>query len=86
MFLTAAQSLFAVAILANLYFSVGEAAIVFILFSTQLCFPDPVFRFYYSFLYIVLALGMILLKRDARQGVVGLFQRASSPSVLKSSE
>jgi cation:H+ antiporter len=86
MFLTAAQSLFAVAILANLSFSLVEAAIVFLLFSTQLFFPDPLFRFYYSFLYVVLALGMVLLKRDARQGVVGLFNRAPSPQALKSSE
>jgi cation:H+ antiporter len=86
MFLTAAQSLFAVAILANLSFSLVEAAIVFLLFSTQLFFPDPLFRFYYSFLYVVLALGMVLLKRDARQGIVGLFNRAPSPQALKSSE
>jgi cation:H+ antiporter len=86
MFLTAAQSLFAVAILANLSFSLGEAAIIFVLFSTQLFFPDPLFRFYYSFLYIALALGMVLLKRDARQGIVGLFSRVSSPQVVKSGE
>jgi cation:H+ antiporter len=47
-FLTAAQSLFAVAILANLSFSVIEAGAVFVLFSTQLMFTDPQFRFYYS--------------------------------------
>jgi cation:H+ antiporter len=86
MFLTAAQSLFAVAILANLSFSLGEAALIFVLFSTQLVFPDPQFRFYYSFLYIVLAVGMMLLKRDARRGVVGLFCRASSAEVVKSGE
>jgi cation:H+ antiporter len=71
MFLTAAQSLFAVAILANLSFSLGEAIVIFVLFSTQLFFPDPLFRFYYSFLYVALALGMVLLKKDARQGVLG---------------
>jgi cation:H+ antiporter len=86
MFLTAAQSLFAVAILANLSFSIGEAAIIFLLFSTQLFFTDPQFRFYYSFLYVVLALGMMLLKRDARRGVMSLFCRASSQQIVKSSE
>ena len=86
MFLTAAQSLFAVAILANLSFSLGEAIVIFVLFSTQLFFPDPQFRFYYSFLYIALALGMVLLKKDARQGVVGLFDRAPRTQVMKSSE
>jgi len=75
MFLTAAQSLFAVAILANLSFSLFEATVIFLLFSTQLLFPDPQFRFYYSFLYIVLAVGLVIGKKDARAGVLGLFGR-----------
>ena len=86
MFLTAAQSLFAVAILANLSFSLVEATVIFVLFSTQLFFPDPLFRFYYSFLYIALAVGIVLLKKDARRGVLGLFGRAPSSQVMKSSE
>ena len=77
MFLTAAQSLFAVAILANLKFSLGEAVVIFLLFATQLFFPDPQFRFYYAFLYIVLALGMMVLRKDIRQGVLGLFARGA---------
>lgn len=86
MFLTAAQSLFAVAILANLSFSLVEATVIFVLFSTQLFFPDPLFRFYYSFLYIALALGIVLLKKDVRQGVLRLFDRAPRTQVMKSSE
>lgn len=86
MFLTAAQSLFAVAILANLSFSLVEATVVFVLFSTQLFFPDPLFRFYYSFLYIALAVGIAVLKKDARRGVVDLFGRAPSSQVMKSNE
>jgi cation:H+ antiporter len=78
MFLTAAQSLFAVAILANLSFSLGEAIVIFVLFSTQLFFTDPEFRFYYSFIYVALAVGMILFKKDCRQGVAGLFSKGSS--------
>jgi len=77
MFLTAAQSIFAVAVLANLSFSVLEALTIFVLFSTQLLFPDPQFRFYYSFLYIILAVGLVLLKKDARDGLCGLFSRSS---------
>lgn len=75
MFLTAAQSLFAVAILANLSFSLFEATVIFVLFATQLMFPDPIFRFYYSFLYVFLAVALILLKKDVRRGVTGLFVR-----------
>jgi cation:H+ antiporter len=83
MFLTAAQSLFAVAILANLSFSLMEAAAVFVLFSTQLLFPDPQFRFYYSIFYVVLAIGLVLLKKDARHGVLGLFSRAAAVHAIE---
>ncbi len=47
------------------------------LFATQLFFPDPQFRFYYSILYIILALGMMVLRKDVRQGVIGLFARGA---------
>jgi len=83
MFLTAAQSLFAVAILANLSFSLFEAAVIFVLFSTQLLFPDPQFRFYYSFLYIFLAIGLVVVKKDVRAGLLGLFSRGSPAGVLE---
>src|SRR5262245_37914120 len=83
MFLTAAQSLFAVAILANLSFSLFEAAIIFLLFSTQLLFPNPQFRFYYSFLYIFLAFALVLGKKDVRAGVFGLFARGRPAGVME---
>ena len=83
MFLTAAQSIFAVAVLANLSFSLLEALIVFVLFWTQLLFPDPQFRFYYSFLYVILAVGLVLMKKDARDGFCALFSRASASSVTE---
>ena len=83
MFLTAAQSIFAVAVLANLSFSLLEALVVFVLFWTQLLFPDPQFRFYYSFLYIALAVGLVLVKKDVRDGLVALFSRASASSVIE---
>jgi cation:H+ antiporter len=80
--LTAAQSLFAVAILVNLSFSLLEALVVFALFSTQLLIPDPQFRYYYSFLYIILAVGL-LVRRDSRKSVVGLWSRAPHPHAAK---
>ena len=83
MFLTAAQSLFAVAILANLSISLLEAAVIFLLFSTQLLFPDPQFRFYYSFLYIFLAVGLVVVKKDARAGVLALFSRGSPAGIME---
>jgi cation:H+ antiporter len=81
--LTAAQSLFAVAVLANLSFSIGEALLLFALFSTQLLIPDPRFRYYFSFLYIVLAVGLVLLRRDYRAVFVELFSRGTSSQGLK---
>jgi cation:H+ antiporter len=86
LFLTAAQSLFAVAILANLSFSLSEALLIFVLFSTQLLVPDPRFRYYYSYLYIVLALGWVLLNKETRHGVAGLFTRAPRPHPIRSTE
>lgn len=84
MFLTAAQSLFAVAVLVNLSFSILEATIIFLLFSTQLLFPDPEFRFYYSFFYIALAAALIVCKKDVRSGICRLVTRSSvAPAVEK---
>lgn len=73
--LTAAQSLFAVAILANLSFSLMEATILFGLFSTQLFFTDPTFRYFYSFLYIILTIGLFVIDRESRSAFFGLFCR-----------
>lgn len=80
--LTAAQSLFAVAILANLSFSLGEALLLFGLFATQLLIPDPRFRYYYSFIYIVLAIGLVAFRRTAREAVTRLFRRDSDPRTV----
>ena len=44
----------------------------------QLLFTDPEFRFYYSIFYIVLAVGLVLFKRDARYGLYALFNRTST--------
>ncbi len=70
--LTAAQSLFAVAILANLSFSLTEATLLFVLFSTQLMIPDPRFRYFYSFLYILFTIGLFIVSRDSRESFFGM--------------
>ena len=74
-FLTAAQSLFAVAVLANLSFSLTEAAVLFVLFTTQLFIPDPRFRYYYSFLYILFAVGLLVINRQSRESFFAIFFR-----------
>ena len=83
MLLTAAQSLFAVAVLANLSFSLAEALLIFVLFSGQLVMPDPRFRYYFSYLYIGLTIGLIIFKRDSRHSMLALFQRRHSPQAAE---
>jgi cation:H+ antiporter len=63
--LTSAQSLFAIVIIANFSFSLREALILLGLFAVQLFFPSPEFRFWYSFVYIGLAV-ILMLKRESR--------------------
>lgn len=71
-FLTAAQSLFAVAVLANLSFSLVEAGLLFSLFTTQLFFTDPFFRHLYAIAYILLAATWLIVSRSSRQGLVAM--------------
>ena len=73
--LTAAQSLFAVAVLANLSFSLTEALLLFFLFATQLFIPDPRFRYFYSFFYIALTVGLFVVQKDSREALISLFSR-----------
>lgn len=77
LFLTAAQSFFAVVILANLTFTLLEAGALFVLFGTQLLIPDPRFRFYYSMMYVVLGLVLVIFSGENRRGVRALFRRAN---------
>jgi hypothetical protein len=83
MFLTGAQSLFAVAILANLSFSLMAAIVIFALFATQLLVPDPAFRDYYSIFYVGLAVVLVAGKKDTRDGVFGLFSRGAATEALE---
>ena len=66
--LTAAQSLFGVAVIANLRFSLIEALVIAVLFGSQLFFPSPAVRYVYSFGYIALTLMFLITNRDNRRG------------------
>jgi cation:H+ antiporter len=66
--LTAAQSFFGVAVIANLNFSLLEAAVVAVLFGSQLFFPSTSVRYAYSIGYIVLTVILLLTSRDNRRG------------------
>ena len=80
MLLTSAQSVFAVAVLINLSFSLMEAGILFVLFTTQLLIPDPTFRYFFSFLYIALTIGIFVWNKDSRKSLVALFRPDKKPS------
>ncbi len=71
-FLTAAQSLFAIAVLANLSFSLAEAGLIFVLFVTQLFFTDPISRHLYAIGYILLAAAWFIVSRSSRQGLAAM--------------
>lgn len=77
--LTAAQSLFAVMVLADFSFSLAEGATFFVLFSTQMISTSPEFRYYYSFLYLGLALGLLVFQRKVRSSMWALVRRAPPP-------
>jgi len=61
MLLTTAQSIYAVTIIADLRFSVREAAILFVLFACQLLLTDAVARYALSGLYLVMTFLIIYL-------------------------
>ncbi len=70
--LTAAQSLFAIVVLANLSFSLAEAGLIFALFATQLFLADPVFRYVYALAYVVLAVTWLIMSPSSRRGLVSM--------------
>jgi cation:H+ antiporter len=65
LFLTAAQSAFGIAILANLRISIIEAGLLFVLFISQFFFTDPNTRLWFSAAYIALALLTVVHHRRA---------------------
>ena len=72
-FLTAAQSLLALVVLANLRFGIGEAFLLLGLFCLQFVFPTPAIRLWLGYGYLVIA-GSYLVNRTFRQSVVELFR------------
>lgn len=73
LFLTAAQSLLAIVILANWSFGIGEALLLATLFSLQLVFPSTEVRLILSWLYIAIALGYLAMP-SYRRSVIDLLK------------
>jgi cation:H+ antiporter len=65
--LTSAQSLFAVAIIANFGFSFIEALVIMVLFVAHVFSPSTEIRMMFAMGYIGLAVVMLLIKRDRRR-------------------
>lgn len=70
--LTAAQSLFAVAILSDFHFNVWESMALFGLFIVQLFIPIPAVRWGFTAGYIVLAVIVVAISKDKRRGLGSL--------------
>jgi cation:H+ antiporter len=69
-FLTAAQSLFAVAVIANLSISRNEAVGLLVLFLGQFLIPVSEVRIGFAIAYIVLAVALLIFNRPARESLV----------------
>ncbi|HEX5948081.1 MAG TPA: sodium:calcium antiporter [Actinomycetota bacterium] len=65
-FLTAAQSLFAVVVIANLTVSRGEAIVLLVLFLGQFGFEDSTIRYGFAFAYLALTAGVLVVSREVR--------------------
>jgi cation:H+ antiporter len=72
-FLTAAQSAFAIAVFINLRMGMQEAIGLFVLFATQLFITDERARVIYAFAYLVLCVILLLVHRAS---VPGTFRSA----------
>lgn len=73
-FLTAAQSFFALVVIMNLRFSITEALLLFVLFATQVFFPSTQARTVYAFLYLALGTGWLFVVRGQREGLKQVFR------------
>ncbi len=69
-FLTAAQSAFAIAVFVNLRMSRTEAAALFVLFATQLFITNADARLWYAVAYLVLCVVLLVRNRAAVPGLL----------------
>lgn len=84
--LTGAQSLFAVAVLANFRLHVVEALVILGVFAATTLFPSTEVRLLFAAGYVAAAVGLLLLKRDRRQLLVKLVRsrgREGLPDVVR---
>jgi cation:H+ antiporter len=74
-FLTSAQSLFGLVVIANFRFSIGEALLLFALFVPQFIFTHPAGRMIEAGVYFLLSVVWVVVSPSVRSSVVELFLR-----------
>lgn len=77
--LTAAQSLFAAVVLANLTISRAEAVMLLLLFSAQLGFPQTAVRYGFAAAYLSFFVVQLARNREERRGLIIGVRRALAP-------
>ncbi len=78
-FLTSAQSLFAVSLLANFRFSLPEALSLLVLFSVQMVMPSPAIRYLFAGLYLGLTAVLLFGQPNRRRAVRDLLVKGWRP-------
>ena len=74
--LTAAQSLFAVVLLATLHLGPRGALALFVLFTAQLVLPFTAVRLVFSFIYFVVVILVVAFSGQQRRALIALPRRA----------
>jgi cation:H+ antiporter len=77
--LTAAQSAFAIAVVANLSLSRAEAMVLLVSFLAQFGFESETIRYGFSAFYVAAGLGIMVAKKDNRAGVVAALRAGFTP-------
>jgi cation:H+ antiporter len=77
--LTAAQSVFAIAVLANLAITKWEAIGLLTLFLAQFGFENTAVRYGFSFAYLALFVAIVLFDDAARRGLVAALKQTARP-------
>jgi cation:H+ antiporter len=80
-FLTSAQTAFAVVLVADMRLSLIEGIVLFVLFIGQLLLPIPEVRYGFAFFYLVFAL-FILLRDRARIRAIGNMLRSTAQQLF----
>ena len=77
-FLTSAQSFFAVSVLSNFRFSWWEALLLLVLFCAQLVMPSQSVRYLFAGLYLLLTVLLLFRQAKRRRAILSLIKQAWS--------